>query len=290
MNVPTTTIQVAYPVTIEQISAQLDKLRGISFVAAYKDGVKAIATCRELRVSIEERRKFLKADSIAYGREVDRVAAVLIAEVEAVEGPLKVDKLAVDDAKKKAKEEAANAERNRIEAELRAKRLEEEKALSDVRKAEEKTLAIRRAELEAMKAEIAKERAEHDRQLAQSRLENEIERKRLFEARQATEAAENRLKAVEAARVAEERARELAAQKIAEAAESELRRKEFEADQQRRRAALMPTREVMRAFAHQMRLLFDDPPSVPDAGAESVIVDACNKLGEAIDMLEGWEP
>lgn len=279
MNVPTTTIQVAYPVTLAQVSAQLDKLRGISFVEAYKSGVEAIKVCRELRGSIEERRKYLKADSLAYGREVDRVAGILTTAIEAVEGPLKVDKAAVDDAKRRAKEAEAQAERDRIEAELRARRAEEEKALADVRKAEEKVLATRRAELEAMKAEIAKEREAADR----ARAEAATEREELLLLRRRAE--------VDAAdREAERRAVELAARKIEEAKEAELRRQEFEKDQAKRRAALLPDQQRLVQYARAIRAVFEQSPEELSDEAQAVSDAASNKIGEAIDMLEEWQP
>lgn len=194
-----TTIVAAFPVTRDDITSQLAPL-STSFDESYKDGVKAIATCRTLRGKVEQRRKELKADAITFGREVDRVAKDLVALVEATEEPLKARKQAIDDAKaaeKRAAEEARlKAERERLEAEAAEQRAAQEAQL----KAEREKLEAERAELDRARAELEELRAEKKRRDA-------IETAERATAQLEAQAAEQaRVKAERAALEAEERA------------------------------------------------------------------------------------
>lgn len=150
-----TEIVVSYPVTREEIEETRARFAAVTFSTptAYAEGVKAIAHCRGTRGKIEERRKALKADSLDYGRRVDRVAKELTALVESIERPMRDAKHEVDTAKARAKAEKEAAERAAIEAQLRADR-----------EAEEKRIAEERAKLEAQQAELRAERERFERE------------------------------------------------------------------------------------------------------------------------------
>lgn len=231
-HIATTSLELSYPFTIERLRAEVDKLRGHSFSEPklYKEGVKAIATCRGFRVGIEGRRKELKAESLAFGREVDRVAKELTGVVETVEDELKAAKQRVDDERERVKREAAEAERRRVEEEIRAKREAEEALLREQRRQEEERLAEQRRELEAMRKQMAEESARmaaEAEKLRQERTEHE--------------------KATAAAR-AEKEERELAERIAAEQEEERIRKLEYEDAKAKRLAALAPDRERLKTF------------------------------------------
>jgi len=260
----TTSIVVAYPFTHANLAEQVDALRGHSFgtPALYREGTKAIGTCRSLRVQIEERRKLLKQDSLEYGRKVDSVAKELTAIIEAVEQPLKDAKRLVDDAKEQAKRDAAEAERRRVEEEIRAKREAEEQALREQRKAEEERLAEERRQLAAERAQMAAERAELQRQqLAQQEALAKLQA-RDREALQKVEAEER----AEAARVRaeEQRINALEAEKV----------------RQRRLAALQPDQDKLAGLARAIR---DLAPAFAEVEFESE--SACLAAETAMEAL-----
>lgn len=267
MNVPTTTIQVAYPITPEGIGARLDQYRGYAFDTPenYKSGVLAIRSCRELRVEIEERRKFLKADSLAYGREVDRVAGILTGLIQNVEGPLQASKQLVDDTKKREKEAKAAAERQAIEDQLLAARAVEEAIARAARAEEEKALAAQRAELaaerKAAQAELAKIRAE----------------------REALDKAQREADAVVMAKAIAER-------KLAEAEEARIHQLEWAETQRKRQAALAPDAEKLKLYAEEVHKLLYRQPTLASNEAQAVLVAVSALLSKAQLLLEGWKP
>jgi fused signal recognition particle receptor len=270
-----TSLTLSYPVTPEAISTALDVYRGHSFETPvlYKAGSKAIAHCRDLRVSIEERRKLLKADSLAYGREVDRIAKQLTELVEAVEKPLKAAKQEVDDAKERAKREAALAEQRRIEAEAREKLEAEAEQHRAQRAAEEKRLFAERAELEQERARMAAERAELE-QL----------RKDAAARREALEAQES---AAKAERAAQERAERLKA----EAEEARLNQLEHDRQRAKRLAALQPDQDKLNQLARAIRDVQgvgEDWEFESDAAVDAWEV-AMSELGVTAKKLEHWK-
>jgi chromosome segregation ATPase len=287
-HIATTTLSLSYPFTPDKLREALASLRGHSFAAPaqYKDGVKAIATCREFRVQIEERRKLLKEDSLKYGREVDRIAKLLTELVLEVEGPLKLDRKTVDDAKELAKREAAEAVRRKQEEEIRAKREAEEAELKAKRQAEEQALAAERRALEAEKLQLAKERQEAEARQAEERRELETLRAEA----QATRAALEREARVQ--REAQERA-QAEARAVAEAEEQRLNALEYEKQRQRRIAALQPDQDKLNQLARNLRTLLDDHGEAgyefDDPSAQSCELGAVELIENAIDSLITWK-
>jgi hypothetical protein len=281
-----TSITVAYPFTPEFLGMELNRFRGQSFSepTLYREGTKAIAKCREFRVAIEERRKLLKADSLEYGRKVDAVAKQLTDIITAVEGPLKADKLAVDNAKELAKREAAEAERRAVEEQIRAKREAEEEVLRVKRQAEEAELIAQRRALAAERAALEAQRAEAAEVARQEREELEAIR---AEAKAHREAVAREQAAAEQ----ERRAKELAEQKAAEAEEARINALEYEQARQKRLAALAPDREKLKTF----RVCIDDlirrtgEWETSDEQLKDAWDEAYHLLGEASDVLRRVE-
>jgi hypothetical protein len=265
---------------------------GFSTPAQYKDGVKAIATCRQFRVAIEERRKLLKQDSLEYGRKVDAVAKQLTAIVEAVEEPLKVCKLEVDNAKAEAKRAAEAAERARVEAEIRAKREAEENELAVKRLADEERIRQERAALEAERAALAEDQCRQAAVIAAereaARLEREKARAEIAELRAEREKREAQRSEAEA----EKRALELAERMRAEEEERRLNAMEYEAQKAKRIAALKPDKDKLvqlsRKVADLVELFRDE--GFTSAEAQSECDAATEVLVELAERLTGWAP
>jgi len=83
---------------------------------SYQAVVTGIAEIRSIRVSVEKRRKELKADAISWGRKVDTEAKRLTALLRPIEDNLRNLKQATDDEKATIKAEKEQAEQNRVEA------------------------------------------------------------------------------------------------------------------------------------------------------------------------------
>jgi DNA repair exonuclease SbcCD ATPase subunit len=287
-HIATTTLSLSYPFTPDKLSEALVSLRGHSFTtpAQYKDGVKAIATCREFRVQIEERRKLLKEDSLKYGREVDRIAKQLTELVLEVEGPLKLDRKKVDDAKELAKREAAEAVRRKQEEEIRAKREAEEAELKAKRQAEEQALAAERRALEAEKLQLAKERQETEARQAEERRELEALRAEAKATREALEREARVQREAQARAQAEARA-------VAEAEEQRLNALEYEKQRQRRIAALQPDQDKLNQLARNLQTLIDDHGEAgyeyDDQGAHNCELNALGTLAEVVESLTSWK-
>lgn len=281
-----TSIVVAFPLSAAELSQRVDALRGHSFAtpSLYKDGAKAIATCRELRVQIEERRKLLKQDSLEYGRKVDAVAKELTAIIEAVESGLKSAKLVVDNEKERLKHEAAEAKRLAVEAEVRAKREAEEAALREQRQAEEAKLAAERLALAAERAAIAKEReASTARALEEQRILDET--RRLHQA----ELAELRAQKETAAR--ELRVKEDSERKAAEAEEQRINALEYERVKAKRLDALKPDQDKLTQFARAIRNLLNDQADWEfdsESAVQAYKVASVN-LEDVADELDRWK-
>lgn len=271
-----TSIQVAYPFTVESLAAQVDVLRGYTFAepALYREGVKAIATCRGFRVQIEERRKLLKQDSLEYGKKVDAVAKQLVAVIEGVELPLKAAKDEIDKAKERAKQEAAEAERKAVEAAIRAEREAEEAKLRETRKAEEAQLVAQRKELAAEREAAAKERAA-------LQAERDAAAKELAEFR-----------AKQAAAKQERDAKELAERLAAEAEEARINALEYEQARQKRLAALAPDKAKLLQAAILIRALADTLRQF-DLSSKEASTELAHVMGTMLQgakLLEKWEP
>lgn len=133
-----TTPLVVYEVTLTDLTAVAEKYASLE--AKTKEGYEqvrlAIADVRRLRVQVEKRRVELKADALAYGREVDAIAKSLTEQLEAIEQPMRLGvgreflKAGVDEEKQRAKaeKEAAALAAQRAQLEAERQRLAEEAA------------------------------------------------------------------------------------------------------------------------------------------------------------------
>lgn len=276
----------------------------------YKLAVSSIRECRELRVSIEAKRKDMKADSLAYGRAVDKVAKYLTEEIEAIEEPIKAAKKIVDDrienerleAERKANEERLAAERAKREeeerklAEERAKLEAERKAMEEAQRIERERLAAERAAIEAeqrrqreaAEAELAKQRAAIEEEQRKVREQQAAEAKRLADEREAVEAERRRQEEAERARLAEiERQRR-------EAEEAE-RAKQEAAEREATRLAALPEADVLREWIDRMKTAIDEGPDIDAIVAlQSSYATCCedcrcglSRLEDAIDDATG---
>jgi DNA repair exonuclease SbcCD ATPase subunit len=271
-----TTIQAAYGDNLEQIRGRLEPL---ALVTEYREVVKAIGTCRMLRVQIEERRKMLKADALDYGRKVDSVAKALTDAIAGFEEPLKLRKLDADNAKAREKAAKEQAEREAREAEARAK-VEAEQAEARARMAAEQN------ELAQRRAEIARLKSAAEAQAAAERAELESLRAQL-----ATERAQAGAEAARAARELQElrqerEAAQTRARLAAEAEEQREAREKHERELEAKRAAAMPDRAALEAWATLVGIARSNRPmALASAEAQDVAARAYEGLGAISEML-----
>jgi chromosome segregation ATPase len=178
----------------------------------YKLAVRGRALFRDTRVGIEKRRKELKADALAYGRNVDECAKNLTALVEPTETELDAKIKAVDSEKARIKQAEETRKREELEAKVRAEQEAEAARLLAIRKEEERKLAAERKRLAAEQLRLDAQRREQEEA---ARVERERMERELAEAR-AKIAEEQRLSKLaadaEAERVRLERKREREAQ------------------------------------------------------------------------------
>lgn len=246
-------IEVSYAdAEVYRIEAKRDEYAALTCDGpkGYDIVVKAIADCRNTRGDIEKRRVFLKADSLAYGRKVDRVAKELTALVESIEDPLRAKKGAADEVKALIKAEKEAAERAIVEAQQRAER-----------EAEEARLADERLRLEAEQAELRRQREKYEAEA------------NAFREEQAAVAR------AEANRLAVERADLLMRLQLAEDA----RRAEEHA---RRAAELAPDPDKVRAFAKAIREI--PGPVCTTYASQQQVEAALGRLSRAADGLEAF--
>lgn len=185
-----------------------------------------IAECRDLRVSVEKRRKELKSDALEFGKKVDAEATRIKDLLLDVETPLKEIQQAYDDEQQRIKDEKERIERERVEEiqvrlsdiknyipnsvgknsetikgnidfllnaeiteEIFQEFTEEAKMLKDavISKLEEMHKTVLETEQEAI-------RLEEERKEQAIQAERLAEERRLFEEQQAKIAAENKIK------------------------------------------------------------------------------------------------
>ena len=323
---PSTPVQFPtdYPLTENSIAKLADEcmplmINGIDDRAGYNIVHRARMMVKDKRISVEKRRKELKADALAFGRTVDARAKQLTALLAPIETHLIKQETAVDDEKRRL----ANAAR--LEAELAAKAIEDAKAAELKRIADEEAarvkaeqdaeaerLRVERAEFEA--AQFAEQERQHE---AQKKLDAEreaLERKRLKDEQAAhvarmaeekrqrqaqdkldaqarvIEAEKKRLADIEAERV---RAEELAAAKVVAAeqaqkellasqareAEAEAAKVKAEADAKARAEALRPDKDKLLAVADAVAGIAL-PHVTPAAG------EALKQVGQVLDTME----
>jgi len=218
------------------------RIDGIDDTAGYRQVHAARMNVKAKRVEIEKTRKKLKADTLAYGRKVDREAKRLTAMLEPIETHLLKEEKAVDD----EKERIRNAIRLKREAEERAKAEAEEAARKARREAEEAELRAERERLDVERRAVEAERAAiHAEKLRLIELDNQrirdeqMEKAKAVAAKKARIETETRIARKAAAKLAEEKAHE----------ERERIRATEEAAARAREEALRPDREKIRAVA-----------------------------------------
>lgn len=100
-------------VAIKELAVKYQNM-AITDTASYKAVVSGIGEIRSIRVSVEKRRKELKADALEYGRRLDSEAKRITALLWPIEDNLKNLKQATDDEKALAKAEEDRLEKERI--------------------------------------------------------------------------------------------------------------------------------------------------------------------------------
>lgn len=250
---------IDYGVTDAALAKLKEKYTGLTCDTkeGYEKTRKAIADIRDRRVAVENRRKELKADSLEYGRKVDREAKRITEALEEIEEPLKAAKKLVDDEAERVRREAEEAERRKAEEEARRIREEQLARERAEREAEEERLRIERERLEAERAELEKaRRAEEERQRAErERVEAEqrAERERMEAERRELEAERQRLAQEEAVRQAKIQAEREAAERAERERLAEERRKVEAAELAARLEAMKPDAEKLKSLAEQLR-------------------------------------
>jgi hypothetical protein len=275
-------IQVSYPITADQIVADLTPLLALEKPA---EVVKAIATCRGLRVQVEDRRKLLKADSLEYGRRVDEAAKLLTAAILRYEEPLKERKAKHDAAKAEAKRAAEQAERERLMAEERAKIQAEREAAQQEAEIQAKRRAAEERQLEQRRVLIRREKEQAEAELLAMRRQAEAERAEsqriLREAEQARRAAEETLAKIER----EKEAERTRARMAAEAEEQRLEREKYERELAAKIEAAQPDVVKLHAYAERLRSVRLSGPVCVDDDARAVASDVHAHLGRLVDHL-----
>jgi len=276
------TALVEYDVTDAAIFELKDKYQGLKItdMASYKEVSCAIAEVRGFRVSVEARRKELKADALAYGRRVDAEAKRITEQLFEVETPLKVLKKAEDDRKAAIKEEKERKDRERVYKiqdkiaaiqrlvagsfgknadeieQLMAQAVNTEITPEEYMEFEERAGAVKLEVFQALsEAKSAREKWEQEeKESAAEREAQKAEGERL--AKEQTKIDEEKAKIELEKRVVEE-AHRLEAQRIAAEA--------AKAKEQLRQDALKPDREKLVVWADQ--LLEITPPVLKNAEA-----------------------
>lgn len=286
------TIVVAYPVSPEEIEAKRAEYAALTFDTpkAYAAGMQALAQCRSTRTQIEDRRKYLKADSLAYGRRVDSVAKELVALVESIEEPLRLKRAAADEAKARAMAEKEAEERRVLEEKLRAEREAEEARLRAEREAEEARLAVERERLAAERAELAEQRRREDeaRAVEEARLlaERRAQDAALRAERHKLEAERRQLEEERERAELERRARLKAESDRAAAEDARVAELERQAERERRIAELQPDLVKLAAFAGALRAITG--PSCASDAAKAQVTAALGRIARAADGLEAF--
>ena len=131
---------------------------GIDDADGFKTVHKARMVVKNKRVEVEKVRKELKADALAYGREVDGEAKRIAAMLLPIETHLKDQ----EDAVNAEKERIKNAERLRVEAEAKAKKEAEDALIAAKQEAENERLRVERKKLESEQADLRKAQSKMD--------------------------------------------------------------------------------------------------------------------------------
>lgn len=295
---------ISYPVIAEKIgelAAEYMPLKINSMEDA--KGLKVVHDARmvvkNLRVSVDKRRKELKAASLEYGRQVDSAAKSLTDLLEPIESHLQAEEDAVNNERERIKREAEEAKRLKLQKRLDdilaygvvfkpdwaeamtdeqwADELKNAKTQFEIRKAAEEEEAKRqKAEAER----LAAERAELDRQ----RKEQEAERAKLDAERRAIELENAKREAAEKARIETEQriAREAVAKQAAEDARIAREKADADAKEAARLKAESerPYREKLLSVADAVSKI--EAPDGPKSAAVRLALQECSGRIRAI--------
>lgn len=251
---------ISYSPTEQAIAAWREqfmrlKIRDLKDAEGYKAVHEARMVVKDARVSIEKKRKELKADALEYGRKVDAEAKRITALIEPIELHLQTEESRID----AEREAVKNAARLQEEAEARAKQEAEKAAFraeQELVAAEARKLAAEREALEADKRKVAEQHAAQERAIAAEKAKLEAEQRRLVDAeRERQRAAEvERARSETAERVKRETEARLK-REAEEKAAAEKRRAEAAEAKRIRAEALRPDREKILTVAAAVRLI-----------------------------------
>jgi hypothetical protein len=152
---------------------------------------KAQMAVREKRIEVEERRKELKADALAYGKKVDSEAARISTQLEEIEAHLKAQKEIVDNEEKRLK--AERDRKDKEELDRRISLMQSFKAvfsISELALMTEDAFSIRLATARTEFEAAEKKRLDDEEELRQLRAKQEEDRKQ----REAQEAENKKLR------------------------------------------------------------------------------------------------
>ena len=106
---------VEYNITDAQLAKLAKKHENVDASEDYAGAKEAAKECQVLRKTLEDKRVFLKADALAYGRAVDGEAKRIREKIEAIEEPIKAQLKEIDDAEKLAEAARVAAIESKLE-------------------------------------------------------------------------------------------------------------------------------------------------------------------------------
>jgi chromosome segregation ATPase len=285
---------VVYDITAERIAElrELEKTHDpAASTKAYDEACKFRQTCVKTRTGMDNKRKELKADSLAWGRLVDSTYKSWETPLLEIESAIDAKIKAVDEAKAAARRAKEAAERAKIEAEVEAKR-QAEQAIKDAAAAEAKRLADEEAA--RVKAEndriAAANKAEADR-LAKIAAEQAAEQKKIDDAKAEVEAAKRRQEQAE-----REAAIKLQAEKdtAARIERERVAAEERKAAQERAAAAEKARVESLRPDVEKIKALADDIdgigfPEVENDKAKAFLTELHDALEALAERCRGFK-
>lgn len=246
---------ITYSVTNAALAEMRTQYGGLRVLGV--DDAEGYAVCKEARkvvrakrLEVENRRKELKAESLAFGRAVDNEAARITEAIAEIEGHLVGQLAIVDDEKKRREEEAKKAAIARIEGmQLKLQSVGCMISFSDATGLTDEAFATKYEQAKAQHEEAERLRKEEQARLA------ELEAQRIAADEQARKDRE-RIAQLEAdkRRMEEEAAAKQRDQERLELAKAEEARKAAEIEKQAAEAALCREREQREREAEEERL------------------------------------
>lgn len=291
------------------------KINGLADKGGFAAVHDARMVVRGKRIDVENTRKELKADALAWGKKVDAEAKRITSKLQPIEEHLKAEEEKIKAEKARVKAEMERKEEERIQARL--DKLQEYNAhvslivVRTLRDGEfENLLAQKKKEWEieqASLAQIAKEKAEQEEA---ERKEREAEAARLKEQKAVQDRIDKEQKKQEAAlkaeadkieadrlALAEEKRLEDAKKEAAEQARqdekdrAEREKKETEERDRRakeekaRQAALLPDKEKLLAYAEALDNRPIATPSLKDKKAEAIMIEALDQIHNVAEFI-----